>query len=160
MVQFSCPYMTTGKTTALTIWTFVSKAMSLLFNMQSRFIISFLPRSKHLLLISCPLQSPSTMILEPKKIKSVTVSIVFPFTCHEATGSDPMILVFACWVLSQLFYSPLSLSSRCFSVSLHLLCLGWCHLHSEILIFLLEVLIPACASSSPAFWMMFRVNIS
>ena len=110
MVQFSCPYMTTGKTTALTIWTFVGKAMSLLLNMPSRFIISFLPRSKHLL-ISCPLQSLSTIILEPKKIKSVTVSIVFPFICHEATGPDPMILVFACWVLSQLFYSPLSLFS-------------------------------------------------
>ena len=73
MVQLSHSYMTTGKTIALTIWTFVGKVMSLLFNMLSRFIIAFLPRSKHLLISW--LQSPSAVILEPKKIKSVTVSI-------------------------------------------------------------------------------------
>ena len=76
MVQLLHPYMTTGKTIALTIWTFASQAMSLLFNMLSRLAIAFLPRSKSLLISW--LQSPSAVILEPKKIKSVTVSIVSP----------------------------------------------------------------------------------
>ena len=80
-VQLSHPYMTTGKTIALTRWTFVDKVMSLLFNMLSRLVITFLSRSK-CLLISW-LQSPSSMILEPKKIKCVTVSIVSPSICHE-----------------------------------------------------------------------------
>ena len=92
MVQLSHPYMTTGKTIALTLWTFVSKIMSLLFNILSRFIIAFLPRNKHLL-ISC-LQSLSAVILEPKKIKSVTVSIVSPSICPEVMGLDATILVF------------------------------------------------------------------
>ena len=78
--------MTTGKTIALTIWAFVGKVISLLFNMLSRLVIVFLPRSK-CLLISW-LQSPSAVILEPKKIKSVTVSIVSPFICHEVMGLD------------------------------------------------------------------------
>ena len=90
MVQLSHPYVTTGKTIALTRWTFVGKV--LLFNMLSRFVIAFLPRSK-CLLISW-LQSPSTMILEPKKIKSVTVSIVSPSIYHKVMGLDAMILVF------------------------------------------------------------------
>ena len=77
IVQLSHPYMTTGKTIALTRWTFVGKVMSLLFNMLSRLVIAFLPRSKHLLISW--LQLPSAVILEPKKIKSVTVSIVSPF---------------------------------------------------------------------------------
>ena len=76
MVQLSHPYMTTGKTIALTRWTFVGKVMSLLFNTLSRFVVAFFPRSKHLLISW--LQSPSTVILEPKKIKSFTVFIVFP----------------------------------------------------------------------------------
>ena len=84
--------MTTGKTIALTRWTFVGKVMSLLFNMLSRFVIVFLPRSK-VLLISW-LQSPSAVILEPEKIKSVTVSIVLPSIYHEVRGPDAMILVF------------------------------------------------------------------
>ena len=92
IVQLSHPYMTTGKTIALTIWTFVGKVMSLLFNMLSRFGIAFLPRSK-CLLISWP-QSPSSVILEPKKIKSVHVSIVSPSIYHEVMGPDAMILVF------------------------------------------------------------------
>ena len=79
--------MTTGKTIALTIQIFVSKVMSLLFNTLSRFVIAFLPRSKHLL-ISC-LQSPSAVILEPKKIKSVIVSIVSLSICHEVMGPMP-----------------------------------------------------------------------
>ena len=92
MVQFSHPNMTTGKTIALTRQTFIGKVMSLLFNMLSRFIIAFLPRSKHLLISW--LQSLSAVILEPKKIKSVTVSIVSPSVCHEMMGSDAMIFVF------------------------------------------------------------------
>ena len=84
MVQLSHPYMTTGKTTALTRRTFVGKVMSLLFNMLSRLIIAFLPRSK-CLLISW-LQLPSAVILEPPKIKSLTVSIVSPSICHEVIG--------------------------------------------------------------------------
>ena len=90
--QLSHPYMSTGKTIALTRWTFVGKVMSLLFNMLSRLVIAFLPRSKCLLLSW--LQSPSAMILEPKKIKSVTVSIVSPFICREVMRPDAMILVF------------------------------------------------------------------
>ena len=85
MVQPSHLYVITGKTIALTIQTFVGKVMSLLFNVLSRFVIAFLPRSK-CLLISW-LQSPSTVILEPKKIKSVTVSIVSPSICHEMIGT-------------------------------------------------------------------------
>ena len=77
MVQFSHLYMTTGKTTPLTGWTFVGKMMSLLFNTLSRFVIAFLPRSKRLLISW--LQSPAAVILEPKKIKSVTVCIVYLF---------------------------------------------------------------------------------
>ena len=104
IVQLSHLYMTTGKTIALTRWTFVGKVMSLLFkfiylfilsllfNMLSRFVMAFLPRSKHLLISW--LQSPSAVILEPKKIKSLTVSIVSPSICHEVMGPDAMILVF------------------------------------------------------------------
>ena len=84
--------MTTGKTIALTRRTFVSKVMSLLFNMLSRLVIAFLPRSNHLLISW--LQSPSAVILEPKKIKPVTVSIVSPSICHEVMGPDAMIFVF------------------------------------------------------------------
>ena len=84
--------MTTGKTIALTRQTFVGKVMSLLFNMLSRLVITFLPRSKHLLISW--LQSPSAAILEPPKIKSDIVSTVSPFVCHEVMGLDAMILVF------------------------------------------------------------------
>ena len=92
IVQLSHPYMTTGKTIALTGWTFVGKVISLLFNMLSRLVITFLPRSKRLLISW--LQSPSAVILEPKRIKSVTVSIVSPSVCHEVMRQDAMILVF------------------------------------------------------------------
>ena len=92
IVQLSHPYLTTGKTIALTKWTFVGKVMSLLFNMLSSLVIAFLPRSK-CLLISW-LQSPSAVILEPKKIKLVTVSTVSPSICHAVMGPDVMILVF------------------------------------------------------------------
>jgi len=92
MVQPSRPYMTTGKTIPLTRWTFVSKVMSLLFNTLFRLVIAFLPRSK-CLLISW-LQSTYAVILEPKKIKSVTVSIVSLSTCREVMGPDAMIFIF------------------------------------------------------------------
>ena len=92
MVQLSHLYMTTGKTIALTRWTFVGKVMSLLFDMLSRFVILFFPRSKQLLISW--LQSPSAVILETPKIKSVTVYIVPPFIHHEVIGPDAMILVF------------------------------------------------------------------
>ena len=91
-VQLSCPYMTTGKTIAFTRQTLVSKVMSLLFNMLSRLVITFLPRSKRLL-ISWR-QSPSAVILEPKKIKSDTVSTVSPSISHEVMRPDAMIFVF------------------------------------------------------------------
>ena len=92
IVQLSHPYMTIRKTIALTRRTFVGKVMSLLFNLLSRLVIAFLPRSK-CLLISW-LQSPSAVILKPKQIKLVTVSIVSPSICHEVMGPDAMILVF------------------------------------------------------------------
>ena len=98
MVQFSHSYMTTGKNIALTRWTFVGKVMSLLFNMLCRFVIAFLPRSKHLLISWLQLQS--AVILKPKNIKSLTVSIVSPSICHEMMGPDAMILVF--WMLSKM----------------------------------------------------------
>ena len=92
MVQISHPYMTTEKTIALTRWTFVDKVISLLFNMLSRLVITFLPRNKHLSISW--LQSPSAVILEPRKIKSATVSTVSPSICHEVMGPDAMVLVF------------------------------------------------------------------
>ena len=94
MVQLSHPFLTVGKTIALTVWAFVSKVTTHLFNMLSRLVIAFLPRSKHLLISW--LQSPSTVILEAKKMKSVTVSIVSPSICHEVMGLEAMILVFEC----------------------------------------------------------------
>ena len=107
IVQLLHPYMTTGKTTALSRQTFVGKVMSLLYNMLPRLVIAFLPKSKHLL-ISC-LQSPSAVIWEPRKIKSVTVSTISPSICHEVMGPDAIILVFWMLSLSQHFYSLLSL---------------------------------------------------
>ena len=150
IVQLSHPYMTTGKTIALTRWTFVSKVMSLLFNMLSRVVITFLPRNKHLLISW--LQSPSAVILEPRKIKSATAS---PSICHEVMGPDVMILVF--WMLS--FKPTFSLSS--FTFIKRLFSSSW--LSSirvvssaclRLLLFLPVILIPACASSSPVFLMM------
>ena len=108
IVKLSHPYMTTGKTIALTRWTFAGKVMSLHFSMLSRLVIGLLPRSK-CLLISW-LQSPSAMILKPNNIKSITVSIVPPSICHEVMGPDAMIFVF--WMLS--FKPTFSLSSFTF----------------------------------------------
>ena len=150
--------MTTGKITALTKWTFVGKVMSLLFNMLSRLVITFLPRSKHLLISW--LQSPSTVILEPPKRKSLTVSIVSTYICHEVMGPDTMIFILECWVLSQLFHSLPSLSSRGSLVLLSLSGIGVVSsAYLSLLIFLLAILIPACASSSsPAFLMMYSAH--
>ena len=129
------------KKIALTICTFVSKVMSLLFNMLCRFFIAFLSRSKHLLISW--LQSLSRMILEPKKIKSVTVYIVSPSIFHEVTGPDAMILVF--WMLSfkPAFHSYLS-AIRVVSAA-----------YLNLLVFLPAILIPACASPILAFHMMY-----
>ena len=127
-VQVSQPYMTTGKTIALTIWTFVSRVMSLLYNTLSRFVICFLPRSKRLLISW--LMSPSTVILEPKKRKSVTNSTSSPFICHEVMGLDAMILFFFKYlILSKLFHSPPSSSSTGSLVPLCFLPLEWYYLY-------------------------------
>ena len=146
IVQLSHPYMTTGKTIALTRQTFVGKVMSLLFNMLSRLVITFLPRSKHLLISW--LQSPSAVIFKPKRIKSATIS---PSICYEVMGLDAMILVF--WMLS--FKPTFSLSfftfiKRLFSFS-SIRVVSFAYL--RLLIFLLAILIPAYSSSSPAFLM-------
>ena len=153
-VQLSHPYMTTGKTIALTRWTLVGKVMSLLFNMLSRLVITFLPRSKRLFISW--LQSPSAVILESPKIKSATVSIVSPSICHEVMGPDDMIFVF--WILS--FKPTFSLSSfafikRLFSSSSLYAIRVVSSAYLRLLIFLPAILIPACASSSPAFLMMY-----
>ena len=108
MVQLSHLYMTTGKNHSFDYKNLCCKVMSLLLNMLSRLLITFLPRSM-CLLISW-LQSPSAVILEPKKIKSIAVSIVCPSIFHEVMGPDAMI--FECWVLSHVFHFPLSSSSR------------------------------------------------
>ena len=143
--------MTIGKTIALTRWTFVGKVLSLLFNMLWSLVITFLPRSKHLLISW--LQSPSAVILEPRKIKSATVS---PSICHEVMGREAMILVF--WMLS--FKPTFSLSSftfikRLFSSSSLSAIRVVSSAYLRLLIFLPATLIPAYASSSPAFLMMY-----
>ena len=128
IIQTSNPYVSTGKAVALTRWTFVSKVMSLLINILYRIVTAFLPRGKHLL--NSWLQSHSTVILEPRKIKSVTVSIVSPSTCREVRRLDAMIFVF--WVLSS--KPDFSLSSFTFIkfgsslVPFCFLPLGWFHL--------------------------------
>ena len=153
-VQLSHPYMTTGKTIALSRRTFVGKVMSLFFNMLSRFVIAFLPRTK-CLLISW-LQSLYEVILEPPKIKSFTVSIVSPSICHEVMGTDALSLVF--WRLS--FKPSFSLSSFTFikrlfsSPSLSAIRVV-SSAYLRLLIFLLAILILACASSSLTFHMMY-----
>ena len=127
MVQLSHSYMTTGKTIALTIWTFVSKMKSLLFNTLYRFVIVYLPRSKHLLISW--LQSLSTVILEPEKIRSVTVSIVSPSICQEVMGSNVTILVF--WMLSfkpAFSHSSFTFIKKLFGSSLFS-AIRWYHLH-------------------------------
>jgi len=117
IVQLSHPYITTGKNIALTRWMFVGKVMSLLLNMLSRLVITFLPGSKRLLISW--LQSPSAVILEPPKIKSATVSTVPHLFPMKWWDQMPWSSFSECWVISQLFHSPLSPSSRGFLVPLH-----------------------------------------
>ena len=150
VVQLSHPYMTTGKTIALTTRIFAGKEISLPFNMLSRFVIAFLQRSQYLL--SSWLQSPPMVILEPKKIKSVTVSI-FPYLfAMKWWDQMPWSSFCECWVLSKFFHAPLSPSSRGSLVPLHFLPWGWCSsAYLKLLIFLPVILAPVCASSSPAF---------
>ena len=146
-VRLSHPYMTTGKTIALTRRTFVGKVMSLLLNMLSRLVITFLPRSKHLLISW--LQSPSVVILEPRKIKSDTVSTVSPSISHEVVGPDAMIFVF--WMLSFKPTFPLSTFTfikrllRSSSLSAIRVVSS---AYLRLLIFLPAILIPVCVSSS------------
>ena len=147
ILQLSHPYMTTGKTLGLTRRTFVDKVISLFFNMLSLLVITFLPRSK-CLLISW-LQSPSAVILEPQNIKSATVS---PSICYEVMRSDAMISVF--WMLS--FKPTFSLSSftfikRLFSSSSIFAIRVVSSAYLRLLIFLLAILIPACASPAQHF---------
>ena len=149
--------MTTGKTIAFTEWNFVGKVMSLLFNMLSRLIITFLPRNK-CLLISW-LQSPSAVILELQKIKSATVSTVNPSIWHEVMGPDAMILVF--WMLSfklTFSFSSFTFIKRLFSSSSLSAIRVISSAYLRLLIFLPAILIPVCASSSPAFLMMYSAQ--
>ena len=146
--------MTTGKTVALARRTFVGYVMSLLLHMLSRLIITFLPRSKRLL-ISWR-QSPYAVILEPKKVKSVTVSIVSISICQEVMGPDAMILIFlmlsfkpAFSISSFTFIKRLFISSSLYAIRVV------SSAYLRLLIFLLAILIPACASSRPAFLMMY-----
>ena len=157
MVQLSHPYMTTGKTIALTRWTFVCKVMSLLFNMLSMLVIAFLPRSKHLLVSW--LQPPTAVILEPQKIKSVAVSIASPSICHEVMGPNAMILVF--WMLSfKLSFSLFSFTfnKRLFSSSSLSAISMVSSAYLRLLIFLPAIFIPACASSTVKFMVIFYSN--
>ena len=127
--QLSHPYTATWKTTALTIRRLLSAKWCLCFLIYCLcFVIAFLSRNKHLLILQ--LTSPSSVILEPKEIKSLTGSIVSSSACHEVMGLDAMIFIF--WMLcsSQLFHSPLSVSSRCSLVPLCFLPLRWYHLHN------------------------------
>ena len=154
MVQHSHPYVTTVKTIAWTRWTFVGKVISLLFNMLSRLVTAFPPRSK-CLLISW-LQSPSAMILDPKKIKSLTVSIVSPSIWHKVMELDAMILVFCMLNFKQtfLFYS-FTFNKWIISSSLLSAIKVVSSAYLRLLIFLLTMLLPACASSSLAFHIMY-----
>ena len=151
MVQLSHPYMTTGKTIALTRWSFVGKVMSD-FNMLSSLVITSLQRSKHFLISW--LQSPSAVVLKPPKIKSATVSTISPSICHEVMGPDAMILVFwmmsfkptfslSCFSFTRRLFSSSSLSARRVVSSAYL----------RLLIFLPAILPPAYVSSSPVFLM-------
>ena len=153
IVQLSHPYMTARKTTALTRQTFVGKVMSLLFNMLSRLLIAVLSRNKRLL--TSWLQSPSAVIWKPPKIKYLIVSIISPSICHEVMGLYAMILVF--WMLS--FKPTFSLSSFTFIKRLFSSSLSATRVVSSaylrLLTFLPEILIPTCASSSPAFHVMY-----
>ena len=153
MGQLSHPYVTTGKTIALTRWTIIGKVLSLLFNILSWFVIAFLPRNKYLLISW--LQLLSVVILEPKKIKSATIIIFSPSICQEVIGPDATIFIY--WMLN--FKPAFSLSSftfigRLFSFSLSAIrVVSLAYL--RLLIYLPEILISACDSSSLAFLMLY-----
>ena len=154
MIQLSYTYMTTGKTIALTRQTFVGKVMSLLFNMLSRLVIAFIPSTK-CLLISWLWSPHHAVILDSKKIKSVTAFTFSPCICHEMMGLDAMILV--CWRLSfkpTFSLSSFSLIKRPFSSSSRPAVRVVSSAYLRLLIFLLAILIPACYSSSPTFHVM------
>ena len=154
MIELSYPYMTTGKTIAFIRWALVGRVMSLLFNKLSRLVLAFLPWRK-CLLISW-LQSPSAVILERKKIKSVTVSFVSPFMCHEVIEPDAMIFIF--WMLSfkpTFWLSSFTFIKRLFSSFLVFAIRVASSAYLRLLIFLATILIPGFASSSSAFQMMF-----
>ena len=119
MVQLSHLYVTTGKNHSFDYMDLVGKVMSLLFKMLSRFVIAFLPKSKSLLTLW--LQSPFTVILEPKKMKSITVSTFFPSICHDVMGLQAMIFIFLILCFKPPFHSPLSPSSRGSLIPLHFL---------------------------------------
>ena len=142
IVKLSHLYITTGKTISLTRWTFIGKVMSLLFNMLSRLVITFLPRSKHLSILW--LQSPSAVIWDPRNIKSVTLSTVSPSISHEMMGPDAMILVF--WMLSSkptFSLSSFTFIKRLFSSSSLSAIRVVSSAYLRLLIFLPAILIPA-----------------
>ena len=146
--------MTTGKTIALITWTFVSKVLSLLFYTLSSFVIAVLPRSKHLLISR--LQSPSAMILEPKKIKPATVSTFSPSIGFKMMGPDALILVF--WLLSYkpaFSLSSFTLHKRLFSSSSIFVIRVVSSAYLRLLVCLPAILIAACASSSPSLYIMY-----
>ena len=151
-VQLSHLYMTTGKTIALTRWIFVGKVMSMLFNVLSRFVITFLPRSKSLLISWLQLTSAAIFGAPPNKVWHCfhCFPIYFPWgngtRCHDLSFSE-------CWALSQLFHSPPSLLSRLFNSSSLPAIRVVPSAYLRLLIFLPAILIPVCASSSPAFLM-------
>ena len=157
IVWLSHLYMTTGKTIGLTRQTFVDKVMSLLFNMLSRLVIAFLPRNTcHLI---SWLQSSSAVIVEPKKIKSVTVSTVSPSICHEVMGPDVMILVFRMLSFKLKFsLSSFTFIKRLFRFSSLFAIKVLSSVYLRLLIFLLTICIPVCALSSLAFCMMYSVQ--
>ena len=153
MFQLLHPYLTTGKTIAWTRRTFVSKVVSLLFNLLSTLVIAFPPRSQHLLISW--LQSPSAVILEPKKIESVTVPIASPSIYHEVIGLDVMLFIF--WMLTfkpSILLSSFTIIKRLFRSSFSVIrMISFAYL--RLLIFLPAILIPAWASSSLTFHMMY-----
>ena len=153
MFQLSHPYMTTEKTIALTRQTFVGRVVSLLYHTLSRVVKVFLPRGKHLLISW--LQSPSALILEPKKIKSLTVSIVSSSICHEVMGLVTMIFVFWMFSFRPSFSLSFTFIKWFFSSSLLSAIRVVSSACLRLLIFLSSILIPAYASFNPAFHMMY-----
>ena len=150
IVHLSHPYMITGKTIALTIWTFAGKVRL------SRFVIAFLPRSKHLLILC--FQPPSAVILETKKIKSVTVSIFSPPICHEVMELNAMIFVFLMLSFKPTFsLSFFTFIKRLFSSSSLSAIKVVSSAYLRLLLFLPAILIPACASCSPEFLMLYCI---